>query len=207
MTGARTFSSTRSTRAFCRALTFTRTRRASPISRATWTTLRYISLQQGFFHPEGSALSGRLADHARAAPIHEFHIATVDLTGSSLRRGQQWSGIRARFSTAFTPTRASVSSGACSTCRSSRSRRRSTASGRPMCVIGGSAVQFEVTNSAVGDTPAEWPFCRTHCQIRAAAARDFSFSSSCVFPNTTSGLSTNMSVSFRTSWAFPCGPR
>lgn len=31
------------------------------------------------------------------------------------------------------------------------------ASGVEMCVIGGSASQFEVTNSAVGDTPMEWP--------------------------------------------------
>ena len=31
------------------------------------------------------------------------------------------------------------------------------ASGRPMCVIGGAANQFEVTCSAVGDTDADWP--------------------------------------------------
>jgi len=32
------------------------------------------------------------------------------------------------------------------------------ASETPMCVIGGSAAQFEVTNSAIGDTPAGMPF-------------------------------------------------
>lgn len=32
------------------------------------------------------------------------------------------------------------------------------ASGAPMCVIGGSSVQLEVTNSALGDTPAGLPF-------------------------------------------------
>lgn len=32
------------------------------------------------------------------------------------------------------------------------------ASNTPMCVIGGSAVQLEVTNSAVSDTPADMPF-------------------------------------------------
>jgi len=34
------------------------------------------------------------------------------------------------------------------------------ASGVDMCVIGGSASQFEVTNSAVDDTPMEWPMER-----------------------------------------------
>jgi len=34
------------------------------------------------------------------------------------------------------------------------------ASGTEMCVIGGSASQFEVTNSSVGDTPTDWPLER-----------------------------------------------